>query len=105
MQTYRDKVQAIKTDEQAAQAIQTYWQDVVREWQEHQGAPTTREFQIRVTTEDNEELECLCFESLAEANREYDKGINTDTEGRVYHRELVEVLRQDAVQLGEEPQQ
>ena len=35
MEAYRDKIQAIKTDEQSAHAIQAYWRDVVKDWQEH----------------------------------------------------------------------
>ncbi len=35
MKSYRDKIQAIKTNDQAAHVIQAYWRDVVKEWEEH----------------------------------------------------------------------
>lgn len=32
MQDYRNKIRAIDTQEKAAQAIQDYWKDVAKEW-------------------------------------------------------------------------
>lgn len=61
----------------------------------------TREFQIRVSNEDGEEFDCRCFATLAEANDVYTKLSEEDTEGATYHLELVEVLRQDEVCIGE----
>lgn len=35
MKDYRQKIQAIETDAQSAHAIQSYWREVVRDWQAH----------------------------------------------------------------------
>lgn len=56
-----------------------------------------RDFQIRITGDNEEDIDCLCFENLAEANEAYNKGLQDDTEGSEYIWELVEVLRQDSV--------
>ena len=55
----------------------------------------TREFQIRITNDKNEQLDCICYTSLAEANAAYNTLLGQDTKGATYHLELVEVLRQD----------
>lgn len=35
MRDYRNKIHAIKTDEQAQEAIYAFWQTVSKEWDEH----------------------------------------------------------------------
>ena len=37
MQNYRDKIQAIDTQEKAAAAIQAYWTEVAKEWDNGDG--------------------------------------------------------------------
>lgn len=56
-----------------------------------------REFQIRVMDKNDGEIDVMCFESLAEANDVYNKGLQEDTEGTEYRWELIEVLRQDSM--------
>lgn len=56
-----------------------------------------REFQIRVMNAEDMEIDVQCYESLAEANEAYNKGLQEDTEGTEYLWELIEVLRQDSV--------
>lgn len=55
----------------------------------------TREFQIRVSDDNDHEFDCICYTNLAEANAAYNAMAEEDTEGATYHLELVEVLRQD----------
>lgn len=40
MQDYRDKIRAIDTQEKAAKAIQDYWKDVAKEWNNGAGIIT-----------------------------------------------------------------
>ena len=37
MQTYRERIRAIDTDEKASVAIRTYWHEVAREWDDGRG--------------------------------------------------------------------
>jgi len=57
----------------------------------------TREFQIRVSDDNDHEFDCICYTNLAEANAAYNAMAEEDTEGATYHLELVEVLRQDEI--------
>lgn len=61
----------------------------------------TREFQIRITNNKDEQFDCICYTDLAVANAAYNTLLDQDTEGATYHLELVEVLRQDVVCIGE----
>lgn len=61
----------------------------------------TREFQIRVSNAGSNYEDCICYTNLAEANEAYSSLLDIDTEGNTYELELVEVLRQDTVCIGE----
>lgn len=61
----------------------------------------TREFQIHIENKATGYEDCICYTNLAEANEGYDTLLTTETEGNTYHLELVEVLRQDTVCIGE----
>lgn len=43
MKDYRKKIRGIATDAQASHAIQSYWRDVVRDWQAHLAETTKGE--------------------------------------------------------------
>lgn len=62
-----------------------------------------RQFQIRITSEDQDYEDCLCFDSLAESNAAY-QGFLTDLpEENEYYIEQVEVLRQHHLKPKESP--
>lgn len=60
-----------------------------------------REFHIRIEGKQDDLVDCLVYDNLAEANSVYTVMLLNDTEGETYQLELVEVLRQDTICCGE----